>query len=116
MRLRSALKIERLVDARYPNAQPFRSEGYDILWGELHTARADWERLRDEICPASRCYGKGCICATDPRLINPPLRLKVEALTREINRIDREAYDKLTVVRRALSAVYHRVNELKNKS
>jgi len=116
MRLRSALKIERLVDACYPNAQLFRPDGYDILYRELFVARADWERLRDEICPASRCYGKGCTCATDPRLINTPLRLKVEALTREINRIDREAYDKLTTARRALSAVYHRVNELKSKS
>lgn len=113
MRLRSALKIERLVDARYPNAHPFRAEGYDALWRELHVARADWERLRDEICPASRCCGRGCICSTDARLINPPLRLKAQELTNEINRMDKEAYDKLVKVRADLSAMYHRANQLK---
>lgn len=116
MRLRSVLKIERIVEARYPNAKPFRAEVYDALWQELHLARAAWERLRDEICPASRCYGRGCVCSTDPRLINPPLRLKAQELTNEINRLDREAYDKLVKVRAELSSMYFRVNELKNKS
>lgn len=115
MKLRSEKKIEALIRGAFPNAGCFRDQSYNEVFLSYSKARDEWERYRDSICPATRCIGWTCICAHDPRLKDHPLRLNFQKLVNEINRLDREAYDKLVVAQNNLRGMYHRVNVLKNK-
>jgi hypothetical protein len=114
MKLRSNLKIEALVLAAYPNSKPFRREGDEELFQRCSSASRSWEQYRDSICPATNRDGQ-CICYTDPRLKDHPLRQHFITILDESNRVDRVAYDKLVVARNNLRSMYHQVNELKTK-
>jgi hypothetical protein len=114
MKLRSNLKIEALVLKAYPNAKPFREDGYKELSRKYEISRRSWERYRDSICPTTYRQER-CICDTDPRLKDHPLRQHFIVMVNEVNRVDRAAYDKLVVARNNLRSMYLRVNELKNK-
>lgn len=115
MKYRSEKKIEALVRNTFPNAGYFRDPSYNDVVRSYDKARDEWERYRDSICPATRCTGRSCICATDPRLKDHPLRTNFIALVNEVNRLDREAYDKLVVVQNNLRSMYRQVNKLKKK-
>ena len=115
MRYRSEKKIEALVRAALPNAAPFRDATYEEVIRRYNKARDAWERYRDSICPATRCIGRTCICAYDPRLKDHPLRTEFILLVNEVNRLDREAYDKLVVCQNNLRSIYHQSNDAKWK-
>jgi hypothetical protein len=115
MKPRSEKKIEALIRGAFPNAKCFRDQAYDDVLRSYSKARDVWERYRDSICPATRCTGRTCICATDPRLKDHPLRTNFQSLVNEVNRLDREAYDKLVVAQDNLRGMYRQVNVLKNK-
>lgn len=115
MKYRSVKKIEALIRGAFPNAAPFRDATYNDVLKKYETARNVWERYRDSICPSTRCIGWTCICAHDPRLKDHPLRLNFQRLVDEINRLDREAYDKLVVCQNNLRSAYHQCNQAKRK-
>lgn len=115
MKPRSEQKIEALIRGAFPNAGCFRDPSYNDVVRSYGKARDAWERYRDSICPATRCIGRTCICAYDPRLKDHPLRLNFQKLVNEVNRLDREAYDKLVVVQDNLRGMYRQVNVLKKK-
>lgn len=114
MKPRSEKKIEALIRAAFPNAGPFRSDTYGYVFNQYRQSCKAWERYRDSICPTTNSH-KPCICATDPRLKDHPLRLNFQKLVNEVNRLDREAYDKLVVVQNNLRGMYRQVNVLKEK-
>jgi len=114
MKLRSDLKIEALVLKAYPNAEPFRDAGYEELYQKYESSCQAWERVRDSICTASHRQER-CICDTDPRLKDHPLRQHCIDMVNEVNRADRVAYEKLVVAQKNLRCMYHRINELKSK-
>lgn len=115
MKLRSNQKIEALIRGAFPNAGCFRDPSYDDVLRSYSKALDDWERYRDSICPANLCPPRCCVCATDPRLKDHPLRLNCQKLVNEVNRLDREAYDKLSAAQNNLRSMYRRINELKRK-
>lgn len=113
MKTRSLKKIEKLVEAEYPNTQLFRTSAYEQSVLEHKIAISKWEEYRDRICSAGR-GGKGCVCNTDSRLVAHPLRVSAESAARKVNDLSTEAYRKLTDARAKLTMIYLRVNELKD--
>jgi len=116
MRLRSLKKIEALVIKAFPNAEPFRREGYQEAFRRYQKAVKKWDTFRDSICHASDDTCARCVCDTDPRLVSSPLKEEYLAALNLVNQLDNEAYLKLTTARNELTAVYLRVNELKQKA
>lgn len=115
MKLRSSLKIEKLVLKEFPDASPFHPPTYNELYAQYSRASKDWERQRDTFCKATVNSSCSCVCNSHPSLVNHPLRLNFQRLADEINVVDREAYIKLTAARNNLRAIYFRINELKDK-
>lgn len=112
MKLRSDLKIERLVDKALPSAKPFREAGYTELTNRYNVAARAWERYRDTICMAT-VNGSGCQCETSPLLVNHPLRTNFKSLVDQVNAADRKAYAIFDEKRKELGRMYKRTNELR---
>jgi hypothetical protein len=115
MKIRSDKKIELLVLKAFPCSSQFREEGYDEVFQAYGKVSREWNELRDSIC-LTGVKGAQCVCSTDPRLANNPLKAEFHDLIERVNKLNYAAYDKLEAVRSNLRCVYNRINELKNES